>query len=73
MNDPRYGITSPEYVYSHDQVPIELATSNDYTLDSTGVSCDCVYAFYFIIFHLHDHVLSFQLHITRLMKYTIQL
>ena len=37
MNDTSYGLTSPEYVYSHDQVPLELADSNKKTLDVRGV------------------------------------
>ena len=36
INDPVYGLTSPEYVYSHDQVPIELTDKNDNTVESKG-------------------------------------
>ena len=38
---PVYGFTSPYYVISHDQVPLELAVSNSKTVHDTG--CDCVY------------------------------
>ena len=37
INDPLYGFTSPYYVISHDQVPLELAASGENTIDSTGV------------------------------------
>eukprot|EP00956_Cyclotella_meneghiniana_P020812 scaffold37180_cov23-Cyclotella_meneghiniana.AAC.2 len=37
QNDPVYGYTAPYCVYSHDQVPIELAAKNEVTLDTTGV------------------------------------
>ena len=37
MNDPDYGFTSPYYVLSHDQVPLELAADGESTIDSTGV------------------------------------
>ena len=37
-NDSIYGFTSPHYVYSHDQVPIELASKTEMTIDDTGVS-----------------------------------
>ena len=37
-NDPNFGLTSPKYVYSHDQVPIKLADSHQKKLDTTGVS-----------------------------------
>ena len=34
--DPVYGFTSPFYVFSHDQVPLELADSNGHTVHTTG-------------------------------------
>ena len=37
LNDPVYGLTSPDYVFSHDQVPIELCQKHDKTIDSKGV------------------------------------
>ena len=41
INDPVYGFTSPYYVYSHDQVPLELAASREDTIDTTGVRLSC--------------------------------
>lgn len=39
MNDPRYyGITSPYFVFNHDQVPIELAAAKEFTINAKGVS-----------------------------------
>ena len=38
INDPVYGCTSPYYVFSHDQVPLELAASTETTIDTEGVS-----------------------------------
>ena len=34
--DPTYGFTSPYYVFSHDQVPIPLASSNEMTIETIG-------------------------------------
>ena len=39
LNDPEYGLTSPPYVISHDQVPLELAANSESTIEVTGVSC----------------------------------
>ena len=39
MLDPEYGKTSPENVFTHDQIPIELVDRNERTIDVTGVSC----------------------------------
>jgi len=39
--DPVYGLTSPYYAISHDQVPLELADSNGSTMNTTG--CPYVY------------------------------
>ena len=36
MNDPEYGFTKPEYVYTHDQVPIQLCASTATTIDDKG-------------------------------------
>ena len=38
IKDPVYGFTSPYYVYSHDQVPLELAACGESTIDTEGVS-----------------------------------
>ena len=45
-NDPVYGFTSPAYVYSHDQVPLELAANSEKTIDCKGVS-------YFLIHYIY--------------------
>ena len=37
--DPTYGLTSPYYVFSHDQVPLELADTNGLTVHMTGDVC----------------------------------
>ena len=34
--DPTFGFTSPHNVFLHDQVPLQLADSNEMTIDSTG-------------------------------------
>ena len=36
-NDSVYGFTSPPFVFSHDQVPIELADKNETTIDNLGI------------------------------------
>ena len=40
-NDPVYGLISPYYAISHDQVPLELADSTGLTVHTTG--CPYVY------------------------------
>ena len=40
INDPEYGLTSPYYVISHDQVPLELAANVEKTIDTEGVRYD---------------------------------
>ena len=44
MNDPEYGFTKPEYVYTHDQVPIQLCASTATTIEDKGADeiYDCV-------------------------------
>ena len=37
MNDDNFGLTHPFYVYSHDQVQIELADQNEKTIETKGV------------------------------------
>lgn len=37
-NDPTYGMTSPHYVYSHDQVPIKLCNKAEKTINTKGVT-----------------------------------
>ena len=39
--DPVYCLISPYYVISHDQVPLELADSNGFTVHTTG----CLYMY----------------------------
>ena len=36
-NDSMYGFTAPSFVFSHDQVPIELADKNETTIDTLGI------------------------------------
>ena len=36
MNDPEYGLTSPQAVFNRDQVPIELRSSACQTIDEKG-------------------------------------
>lgn len=36
IRDPHFGFTSPFYVYSHDQVPLELANSRAKTVHDKG-------------------------------------
>jgi len=36
INDSKYGLSSPEFVYLHGQVPIKLADSNQKTVKTTG-------------------------------------
>ena len=45
INDPEYGLTSPYYVISHNQVPLELAANVENTIDTARGEIQCVCVF----------------------------
>ena len=44
LNDEKWGYTTPEFVYSHDQVPIKMCSSLSKTVNDKGLAelYDCV-------------------------------